>query len=180
MQKNWYILYTRPETEFRVSSALSKRKIENYCPKNQKEKEYVRKIKMVEEALFPGYVFVNITEGELEGLRKLPNVVSIVYWKREPAIVEEEDMNLLKQFSSVHNRIHVTKTSVKQETEKNITYNTVTRVDGNYVKIQQKLMNVHLPSMGFHLSAASSESTKTTPVHALLGHEVSLQSTSLS
>ena len=36
MQKNWYIIYTKLKAEKKVSTALTKRKIENYLPVNTK------------------------------------------------------------------------------------------------------------------------------------------------
>ena len=37
MQKNWYIIYTKPKCEKKVASLLSKKKIENFLPVHWKE-----------------------------------------------------------------------------------------------------------------------------------------------
>jgi transcription antitermination factor NusG len=35
MEKNWFVVYTKPAYELKVSSVLTKIKAENYCPLNK-------------------------------------------------------------------------------------------------------------------------------------------------
>ncbi len=45
MQKNWYIIYTKPKCEKKVAAFLTKKKIENFLPLQWKEITYVQKKK---------------------------------------------------------------------------------------------------------------------------------------
>ncbi len=69
MQKNWYIIYTKPKCEKKIVAILSKKKIENFFPVNCKRVNYLRKSKLLYEPLFNSYVFANISESEMAKLK---------------------------------------------------------------------------------------------------------------
>jgi hypothetical protein len=56
----WYVLYTNPKAEKRVSEQLTKMGITNYCPLITKVKQWSDRKKKVEEPLFTSYVFVTL------------------------------------------------------------------------------------------------------------------------
>ena len=85
---NWYIIYTKPKSEKKVSVLLTKRKIKNFVPLNCKQTMRSRKNKMHYEPLFSSYVFVKIEECDISLLSKVEGIVNVVYWKGKPAIVK--------------------------------------------------------------------------------------------
>ena len=62
MDMNWYVVYTKPGSEQKVSETLKRKKFENFCPVNSIPKKYgdIRKVK--ETPLFKGFVFVKIRD----------------------------------------------------------------------------------------------------------------------
>ncbi len=57
---HWYLLATKPKQEFRALEQLENQEITAFCPKIKLEKMRRGKKCVVEEALFSGYLFVQI------------------------------------------------------------------------------------------------------------------------
>ncbi len=65
MQKNWYIIYTKPKREKKVASTLRKKKIENFLPLNIKANHLFKESKNSgRTTYFQSYVFAKVTESE--------------------------------------------------------------------------------------------------------------------
>jgi transcription antitermination factor NusG len=60
-QEPWYALHTRSRHEKSVSLELSQKGIKHYLPLVETVKKWSDRRKLVEEPLFPGYIFVNIS-----------------------------------------------------------------------------------------------------------------------
>jgi len=152
MQKNWYIVYTKSKKEKKVVNLLTKRKIENFCPLNRKMVTNYRRSKLEYEPLFNSYVFVYIDEVELSSLRKIDGIVNIVYWKGEPAVISDEEIDAIKEFTSVYTNIRLQKTQVdfyNMQSKDEPSY----FIEGNLVMIKNRSFKVDLPSMGFTMLA---------------------------
>src|SRR6185295_9884757 len=102
MQKNWYAVYTRPHCEKRVVSSLTKRKIENFCPLNCRKIKSFRRSKILQEPLFRSYVFVYITFAEADLVKQINGVINILYWRNEPAVIKQDEINAIKEFTNDH------------------------------------------------------------------------------
>lgn len=153
MQKNWYIVYTKAKCEKKVSSLLTKKKIENFCPLNCRQIQQFRKSKAIYEPLFNSYVFVYINENETCLLKQIENVLNIVYWKGEPAIIQDEEINEIKEFIADHRNIKLEKSSVSLTEETSIVNRPNYSVEGHIVMIKNKYIKVNLPSLGFTMVA---------------------------
>lgn len=57
----WYLLYTRPRHEKKVSNTLTESSVNVYLPTAKKLRTWCDRKKYVDEALFPSYVFVHLT-----------------------------------------------------------------------------------------------------------------------
>lgn len=166
MQKNWYVLYTKPKCEKKVASLLTKKKIENFCPINCKAIKQLRKSKLLYEPLFTSYVFANIEEEEISLLRHVENVVNMAYWKGKPAIIKNEEIVILKDFITNHQDIKLERTKVNINEEPHIIGGPSYSIDGQILMIKNKSVKVNLPSLGFTLIAEMQEEN-------IMGREVS-------
>lgn len=153
MQKNWYIVYTKTKCEKKVSNLLTKKKVENFCPLNCKQILQFRKSKFIYEPLFNSYVFVYTNENEINSLKQIENVVNVVYWKGRPAIIQEEEINEIKEFVSDHQNIRLEKSNVSLTDEASTLNQPNYSIDGNIVMIKNKFIKVNLPSLGFAMIA---------------------------
>jgi len=156
MQKNWYIVYTKQGNEKKVASILTKKKIENLLMLNGKSVRSFRKIKVNYEPLFPSYVFVKTEESNLDKIKAFDSVVNLVYWKGEPAIVQEDEINAIKDFMSDYNDIKLEKTFINPNDPMTMERPQFYALEGNLLTIKRKTVKVNLPSIGFALIASLS------------------------
>jgi transcriptional antiterminator RfaH len=98
---NWLLLQVKPRQELRALENLERQKGECYCPQIKLEKLSRGKRIQVEEALFPGYLFIN-AQPEINGLsytsiRSSRGVSKIVGFGIEPIKIPETLIQQIKQ-----------------------------------------------------------------------------------
>lgn len=93
----WFVLYTKPQFEIRVSKALNSMGIKAYCPTYNKIVQYSDRKKKVEKPLLPSYVLVNITEQDRSKVFLVSGVLRYVFWLGKPAEVYEKEIFALKE-----------------------------------------------------------------------------------
>ena len=64
MEKKWFVVYTRPQQELKVTKQLSAMGIKNYCPTVTLVKQYSDRKKKVIKPLIYSYVMVHLEEKE--------------------------------------------------------------------------------------------------------------------
>jgi|SRR6185437_1324629 len=154
MQKNWYVVYTKPRFEKKVTSLLTKRKIENFCAYNRRQVRHLGKNKLVLEPLFDSYVFVRIQEDEMTLLKQIEGIVSFVYWKGEPALIKDEEIEIIKEFSISHEciRLEKSKININGSAKSTDDFSNYT-MNGKIIRILNKSFRVNLPSLGLTMIA---------------------------
>jgi transcription antitermination factor NusG len=153
MQKNWYAVYTKPHLEKKVAALLSKKKIENFCPLGCVETQNFRKLKLIFKPLFKSYVFVRVSREELERLKQTDGVLNILYWLGEPAIIKDEEIAAIKEFTNDHRNIKLERTFVNlSEPARHLSASSYS-IEGKMVTIKNKLHKVCLPSLGYTMIA---------------------------
>lgn len=160
MQKNWYIIYTKQGNEKKVASILTKKRIENLLMLTGKSVIAFRKTKVNYEPLFPSYVFVKTEESNLGKIKAFDSVVNFVYWKGEPAIVQEDEINAIKDFMNDYNDIRLEKTFVNPNDSMTMERPQFYALEGNLLTIKRKTIKVNLPSIGFALIASLSSENR--------------------
>ncbi|RKS45183.1 transcription antitermination factor NusG [Gillisia mitskevichiae] len=94
----WYVLYTKPRSEKKVSKSLEAANIENYCPTIIEVKQWSDRIKKIEVPLFKSYIFVRVSEKERERVFQYPGTVRYLYWLGKPAIVKDKEIDTIKNW----------------------------------------------------------------------------------
>jgi transcription antitermination factor NusG len=153
MQKNWYIIYTKPKCEKRVSVTLSRKKIENFLPVSCKEINYLRKSKLLYEPLFNSYVFVNISENEMERIKLIDGVINFVFWRGWPALVPDNEIQAIREFVTNYQEIRLEKSIVNLNHIVKVMDRPKYSVEGNLVTVKNTRVKLNLPSIGFNLIA---------------------------
>jgi len=100
LTSNWLLLQVKLRQELRALENLERQKGECYCPQIKVEKLSRGKRIQAEEALFPGYLFINV-QPEQNGLsytsiRSSRGVSKIVCFGAEPIKIPEDLINGLK------------------------------------------------------------------------------------
>jgi len=93
---NWYVLYTKPKWEKKVAEKLNQIGIECYCPTVTQVKQWSDRKKKVVVPLFNSYVFVQLPEIEKNSVFTVPGVIRYLFWLGKPAVVRDEEINIIK------------------------------------------------------------------------------------
>jgi transcription antitermination factor NusG len=88
---NWYVAYTKPRCELKVTQLLTRKHIKNYCPLHFTEKSLFDAKTIILTPLFNSYVFVYIHEHELSMILNIPGVINCLYWLNRPATIAENE-----------------------------------------------------------------------------------------
>lgn len=93
----WYVLYTKPRQEKKVTDSLIAIGIEAYCPIVTVVKQWSDRKKKVQIPLINSYVFVNIGEHQREAVFKVSGIVRYLFWLEKPAVVRAIEIEALKK-----------------------------------------------------------------------------------
>ncbi|MCD0471043.1 UpxY family transcription antiterminator [Flavobacterium sp. JAS] len=94
---NWYVVYTKPKWEKKVAEKLNQIGIECYCPLITQVKEWSDRKKKVEVPLFNSYVFVQLENVDRNSVFQIAGAVRYLFWLGKPAIVRNEEINIIKK-----------------------------------------------------------------------------------
>ena len=92
----WYAAYTHARHEKKVAQQLLERGIEHFLPVYRSVRRWKDRQKELDLVLFPGYVFTRINFADKLRVLQLPGVVRFVSFNGQPAPVDGEDLNALR------------------------------------------------------------------------------------
>lgn len=160
MKAKWYGLYTRPNWEKKVSELLNRRKIENYYPATIVHSRLNFRIKNFEKPLFPSYIFVKVSEDQLDSIRNLSGVINLLFWLGQPVIVQDSEIEIMKTLISENPDIKIQKTKINLEKPNDGPEISSLETSG------RKTFTVTLRSIGYHM-ITEIESPKLTVISSL-------------
>jgi len=153
VSKKWYVVYTRPRWEKKVSDLLGRKKIEHYCPLNRVHKQWADRKKLVMEPLFTSYVFVCIDETEKLPVRLTDGIINFVYWLGKPAEVRNDEIQAIKDFLNDYKDVRLEKTKVNLNDIVRVIGGPLVTQKGQVVSVKNKTVKVILPSLGYMMHA---------------------------
>ena len=95
---NWYVVYTKPKWEKKVAEQLRNSGIECYCPLITQVRQWSDRKKKVEVPLFNSYVFVQLPDSERNAVFQSVGAVRYLFWLGKPAVVRDEEINIIKKW----------------------------------------------------------------------------------
>jgi transcription antitermination factor NusG len=93
---SWFALQVRARQEFRISEHLRSNGYEWYLPLYKCRKRWSDRIKDMESPLFPGYLFCRFDPLYRLPILKIPGVIQIVGFNRQPAPVNEAEIRVIQ------------------------------------------------------------------------------------
>lgn len=99
-RRHWLAAYTRSRHEHRVADQLRLKSLELLLPTYQRLARWSDRVRRSETPLFPGYVFVHISDGERVLVLETVGVVHLVSSGGKPAILRDEDVERLRNYAS--------------------------------------------------------------------------------
>lgn len=94
---NWYVVYTKPKWEKKVAEKLNQIGIECYCPLITQIKQWSDRKKKVEVPLFNSYVFVKLPDQLRNSVFEVSGVIRYLFWLGKPAVVRDEEIEIIKK-----------------------------------------------------------------------------------
>jgi transcription antitermination factor NusG len=93
----WYIFYTYPRSEKKVSDTLISHGYEVYLPLKQEIHYWKnRQKKLISTPLFPNYIFVRASRSQIYRVLKLPKIVRYISYNSLPSTISSEEIALIK------------------------------------------------------------------------------------
>ena len=106
--KSWYVLYTKPRHEKKLAECLQSEGWTVYCPLKKTTKQWSDRKKVVEEALFPSFIFIQCQEQDRDQVFVLASAVRYLYWLRKPAEVRSEEIKSIRHWMGEVNHASIT------------------------------------------------------------------------
>ena len=96
--KKWFVIYTKPRTEIKVSQRLSVLGIENYTPTRMEIRQWSDRKKKITLPLLPSMVLVNIHEKEVNNVFEVAGVVRYLFENQKRAEVSNKEVLAMKYY----------------------------------------------------------------------------------
>lgn len=104
----WYVLYTKPRNEKKVTDRLMELGFTVYCPLVTVVKQWSDRKKKIQEPLLPSYVFVRLEEKNRDQVFQVNGIVRYLYWLGKPAVVRDAEIETLKSWTqNSHSKLHI-------------------------------------------------------------------------
>ena len=97
---DWYVLCVKPRCEKVAVKKLQDLNVEIYCPRIKEIKQWSDRKKVIETPLFKSYVFVKLNEKNRNIVFDVPEVTRYLFWLGKPAIVRNDEIEIIKDWIS--------------------------------------------------------------------------------
>ena len=106
-ERIWRVFYSKPRTEKKAEGRLRDSGFDVFCPIRTAIRQWSDRKKMVEEPLFPGYIFGHVTERERLDVLQDDAVVRCVSFGGTMAAVPQVEIDQLKLLQDSPERLEV-------------------------------------------------------------------------
>lgn len=149
----WYAVYTKARWEKKVADLLTRKKVENYCPLNQVERQWSDRKKIVSEPLFKSYVFVRVPDSRQWVVRETDGIINFVYWLGKPAVIPDHEIELIKRFLREYKDVTIEQFALRENDIIEITAGPLMHQRGRVIEIGKNKVKAVLSSLGYALVA---------------------------
>jgi transcriptional antiterminator RfaH len=96
ISKNWFVLFTKPRNELKVSERLTSIGIEAYTPCRIEVRQWSDRKKKTRVPLLPSMVLVSMQEKQIDQVFEVPGVVRYLFEHGKRAKVSNEEVLAIK------------------------------------------------------------------------------------
>lgn len=153
MERNWYVICTKQQQEKNAVKLLTKKGIKNYCPFTNVEMKKGNRVFVQHRPLFNSFIFVHIEATEIQSVKSLPGIVNMVYWKSQPVLVKEEEIDAVKLMEDNYMNIKLEKSNISINDKINFIEKNISDYQHRSVSIRHHGLTVSLPSLGYTMIA---------------------------
>ena len=94
----WHVLYTKPKNEKKVAERLTAAGYNVYCPLHKVKRQWSDRVKIIEEPLFKGYLFIQVEDHKRDQVFSFPGTVRYLFWLRRPALVRDAEIKTIQKW----------------------------------------------------------------------------------
>ena len=150
----WYVLYTKPRNEKKVSRLLQEKGIEVYCPMQESIRHWSDRKKKIQDPIFKSYVFVCMDDYDADNIKVLttPGAVRFLWWLGKPGTVREEEIKEIKSFLNKYKGadIHI---NVVEGQEVSIMEGPLKENTGVVLRVSGNKATLHIKTLGWNITA---------------------------
>ena len=133
--------------------ALTKKGIENYCPLNRIVRQWSAFKKITYKPLFTSYVFIRISEVQRGEVINTPGIISLVYWRNKPAVIQNKEIEVIHEFLEEYKCIYLERIPVTVHAAIKVISSPLKHYFEGVLAIKDNLIKIVLPSLGYVLVA---------------------------
>ncbi len=159
----WFVLYTKPRNEKKVTSLLADKGVEVYCPQREVIKQWSDRKKKVIEPVFTSYIFVSLEnyKEQATGILETPGAVRFLWWAGKPGIVRDREIKAIRDFLEAYKNAEIT-VDIKEGQKVSVTEGVLKGSEGVVTRVKGNKATLYLNMLGMNLVA-------TLPVQSLSG-----------
>ena len=98
ISKNWFVLFTKPRNELKITERLRSMGIEGYAPCKIEVRQWSDRKKKVLVPLLPSMVLVSLPEKQVDQVFEVPGVVRYLFEHGKRAKVSNEEVLAMKSY----------------------------------------------------------------------------------
>lgn len=110
VDKQWFVIYCKPNTEKKTAKRLAEIGIKTYCPTQLQIRQWSDRKKKIQVPVLPSMVLVYLYEKDRNKVFQIATVVRYLFWLNQPAIVTQTEIeNLEKALTGNYKDISIDK-----------------------------------------------------------------------
>ena len=98
--KQWFVLYCKPNTEKSTTQKLKEKGFDVYCPTQTQIRQWSDRKKKIEKPVLPSMLLVHIQDKDRPQVFTIPTVQRYLFFAKEPAVVREEEVAAMNEYLS--------------------------------------------------------------------------------
>lgn len=151
---SWYVLYTKPRNEKKVTGLLADKGMDVFCPVREEIRQWSDRKKKVAEPIFKSYIFVRMEDYKKESVQVLttPGTVRFLWWSGKPGVVREKEILAIKNFLNDYKDAEITVTFKEGEQIK-VAEGPLKDAEGKIIMVKGNKAILHLYSLGLNMTA---------------------------
>lgn len=159
----WFVLYTKPRNEKKVTSLLADKGVEVYCPQREVIKQWSDRKKKVIEPVFTSYIFVSLDnyKEQAADILEIPGAVRFLWWVGKPGIVRDHEIKAIRDFLEAYKNAEIT-VDIKEGQKVSVAEGVLKGSEGVVTRVKGNKATLYLNMLGMNLVA-------TLPVQSLSG-----------
>lgn len=150
----WYVLYTKPRNEKKVTALLAEKDINVYCPVKEEIRQWSDRKKKVAEPVFKSYIFVQLEDYKKDSVEVLltPGAVRFLWWNGKPGVVRGNEIKAIQDFLNDYKDAEIT-VELKAGEHIKVKEGPLKDAEGKILMIKGNKAVLHLHTLGLNMTA---------------------------